>query len=409
MAARMRTRVVVRVVELLGDEASDADLAEVVEECADLLGGLVDSVGVLVEQSEKQSFAPLAVAGLAGGAGPAGQVLDGAGGLVGFVDAELAEPAVERLELVFAPEDQAVELADHVGGVVQVAVVFRWAEEGQANSVTPAPPWRLTGGPSTPPSPTTAPSSGSRPAGSCRTWSSGAAKPKSCWPTTPQHGKRAAGAGSAATTRGTPAATPTCLRPVARWRRRSPPSATSGSASPPLADHQQNGQPHLADTAVRRSHLDTTVAQIDTAIDRTGPGRVTQLAANPLEHLLVRLGPAHQTPAGRAVWCHHALGIEAARDPNDGRSPTWSGRSFEADRARRQVTVADQLLQTATDRPEPAEWARLAEHAHGILNQLARAERSRPNRQSATGQPQQPQPSSAIDPPAQSAQPSLSL
>ena len=100
-----------------------------VEEGADLFGGAVDVVGVLVEEGEKELFPPLAVAGLAGSAGPAGEVLDGPVDLGRLVDAELAEPVVDGLELVFASEDDAVELADDVGGVVQGAVVAGWGEE----------------------------------------------------------------------------------------------------------------------------------------------------------------------------------------------------------------------------------------------------------------------------------------
>jgi hypothetical protein len=47
---RSREPYIVRVVELLGHKASDADLAEVVEESADLLSGVVHAVGVAVEQ-----------------------------------------------------------------------------------------------------------------------------------------------------------------------------------------------------------------------------------------------------------------------------------------------------------------------------------------------------------------------
>jgi hypothetical protein len=75
----------------------------VVEEHADLLCGPIDAVGVVVEEGQQQPFTPLAVARLAGGGGPAREMLDGPGSLVWFVDAELAQPVVDGLELVFAP------------------------------------------------------------------------------------------------------------------------------------------------------------------------------------------------------------------------------------------------------------------------------------------------------------------
>jgi hypothetical protein len=41
----------------------------------------------------------------------------------------VVEAVVDGLELVFAPEQHAVELAHEVGGVVQRAVVAGWGEE----------------------------------------------------------------------------------------------------------------------------------------------------------------------------------------------------------------------------------------------------------------------------------------
>jgi hypothetical protein len=51
----------------------------------------------LVEQGEEHLFASLPVAGLSGSAWFAGEVLDGAVDLGGFVYTELAEPVVDRL------------------------------------------------------------------------------------------------------------------------------------------------------------------------------------------------------------------------------------------------------------------------------------------------------------------------
>ncbi len=43
---------VVGVVEAFGHQAADSDLAEVVEEGADLFGGPIDSFGVVVEEGQ---------------------------------------------------------------------------------------------------------------------------------------------------------------------------------------------------------------------------------------------------------------------------------------------------------------------------------------------------------------------
>ena len=69
------------------------------------------------------------VAGLTGSAGYAGQVLDRPVGLARFIDAELAEPVVDRSELVFSPEDDPIQLADDIAGAVKGAMVGQWGEE----------------------------------------------------------------------------------------------------------------------------------------------------------------------------------------------------------------------------------------------------------------------------------------
>ena len=100
-----------------------------VEEGAELFGSLVDFVGVLVEEGEEELFPALAITGLAGSAGPASEVLYCPVDFGRLVDAEFSESFVHGLELFFAPEDDPVELADGVGGVMQVAVVAGWGEE----------------------------------------------------------------------------------------------------------------------------------------------------------------------------------------------------------------------------------------------------------------------------------------
>ncbi|HET9077034.1 MAG TPA: MobF family relaxase, partial [Acidimicrobiales bacterium] len=85
-----------------------------------------------------------------------------------------------------------------------------------------------------------------------------------------------------------------------------------------LADHQRARQQHIADSAGRRGQRAETVAQLDDALDRTRLDRVRRLADDPPEHLVTRLGAPPGSAAGRAVWCHHALRIEADRDHDDG-------------------------------------------------------------------------------------------
>ena len=120
-----------------------------------------------------------------------------------------------------------------------------------------------------------------------------------------------------------------------------------------LAEHQQQRQQRLADVAVPRQEIGTTLAQVDAALDRTRPDRVAALADDPPDHLVARIGPVPATLAGRAVWCHHALDIEAAFDRNDGAIPPWTGWSPQTDLARCQIAIADRVLQASSERPGP--------------------------------------------------------
>ncbi|MDA8044806.1 MAG: AAA family ATPase [Actinomycetota bacterium] len=176
-----------------------------------------------------------------------------------------------------------------------------------------------------------------------------------------------------------------------------------------LAEHQQHRRQHIADVTPQRRQLDSTLAQIDAALDHSRPDRVADLADSPPQHLVARIGPPPQSAAGRAVWCHHALDIEAILDRNDGRSPAWTGWSPHTDRARRQIAVADRVLETRTAWPQPAEWAELAEQAGAILDQTQRAQRNRAATRLPAGRSLDPFPTSWIDPAAHQPEPGIGL
>ena len=114
---------------VFGDEASDADLAEVIKEVADLIGGPVEIVGVFVEHREEQVFAALAVAPLPADAFGAGDLLDDFFGWCGVIDADLAKPFVDGLELVLAAEHQGVEVIERASQALDVAVVSGWGQQ----------------------------------------------------------------------------------------------------------------------------------------------------------------------------------------------------------------------------------------------------------------------------------------
>jgi len=88
-------------------------------------------------------------------------------------------------------------------------------------------------------------------------------------------------------------------------------------------------------------------------------------------HLVERLGEPPRSPAGRAVWCHCALGDEAMLGHNDGASPPWTGWSQETQAAREEIAVADRLLEIRGE-PGPEGWADLAREAAIVREYLQR-------------------------------------
>lgn len=129
-----------------------------------------------------------------------------------------------------------------------------------------------------------------------------------------------------------------------------------------ITHYQEARHEVIAGKAPERKELESALAQLDAALDCTRPGRVLALVDEPPAHLVERLGQPPRSPAGRAVWCHYALGIEASLDRNDGRSPPWTGWSQQTQAAREEIAVADRFLETSTA-PESTEWANFAREA----------------------------------------------
>ena len=143
-----------------------------------------------------------------------------------------------------------------------------------------------------------------------------------------------------------------------------------------VARYQEERKEAVAGAAPRRRELGTALAQFDAALDRTRPDRALALVDGPPPHLVETLGQPPRSAAGRAVWCHHALGIEAALDGNDAERPARTVWSLPARVVREQVAVADRWLETAAA-PGPAEWAALASEAAGLCEHLQRSARAR--------------------------------
>ena len=129
-----------------------------------------------------------------------------------------------------------------------------------------------------------------------------------------------------------------------------------------ISTYQQERRQAITNSAPRRREFEIQrLAQFDAALDYTRPQRVHALVSDPSPDLVKRLGEPPASAAGRAVWCHHALPVEAALDRNDGVSPPWTGWSQQTDRARREIKIADRLLQVESDGVNPAEWAEVAQ------------------------------------------------
>jgi conjugative relaxase-like TrwC/TraI family protein len=139
-----------------------------------------------------------------------------------------------------------------------------------------------------------------------------------------------------------------------------------------IADHQQQRKQAITDSGPRRQDLASSLAHLDAALDHARPQRVLALVSDPSPELVKRLGQPPASAAGRAVWCHHALPVEAALDRNDGVTPPWTGWSQQTDQARREIKIADQLLEVAPGGLNPTEWAELAQQAAKIREQVVR-------------------------------------
>ena len=199
--------------------------------------------------------------------------------------------------------------------------------------------------------------------------------------------------GDVRTSRRSPRPRPASSSPSNAWSGWPPPKESCGSASPL--------SPDINRSASRRSRLRTRganssrprLAQFDAALDHTRADRVRALADDPPAHLVERLGPVPGSPAGRAVWCHHALGIEAVLDRSDGLGRAAHGQSPAMARARQEVAIADRLLHSSADLADPAGWAELAGQAAALRNEAQRLVMARATIDRLMAPAQQVQPS----------------
>jgi len=139
-----------------------------------------------------------------------------------------------------------------------------------------------------------------------------------------------------------------------------------------LCAYQRERQQVVNDSRPRHQQLETVLSQLDAALDHTRPERVrSDLELRPA-HLVDRLGPPPRTVAGQAVWCHHALPIEAVLDRNDGIDPRWTGWSPNAERAKKEIAIAEQYLECKAEPINPSDWSALAQQASTIYDDMLR-------------------------------------
>ena len=138
-----------------------------------------------------------------------------------------------------------------------------------------------------------------------------------------------------------------------------------------ISHYQDHRRQAITDSAPARRALETFLAQLDGALDHTRPDRVRALADQPESDLVERLGPAPSSPAGRAVWCHHALAIEAILDRTNSTTLASTPSQYTA-RARQEITLADRRLDTSVVSSDPAEWAKLAQQAATLRDEVHR-------------------------------------
>jgi hypothetical protein len=175
-----------------------------------------------------------------------------------------------------------------------------------------------------------------------------------------------------------------------------------------LSQYQQRRQQTIAAAGPEHHELVTRLAQIGGALDLTRPDRIHTLVDEPPSHLVERLGSPPASPAGLAVWCHHAFAVEALLDRNDGvtQPSTHSQRDV---RARQDIALADRCLDTASDTFDPNEWVELAQQAAALRDQLHRSVRVQAANNQRIAQTQDAQRHPRIDNVAASRWPELSL
>ena len=265
---------------------------------------------------------------------------------------------------------------------------------GLKSSAMPAAPWTPTYGPSTPLYPRTGPTSGTRPAASWPRWS---ASNQQAEELLAQSRARLQDAGGCRWARTDHQAVVDAQAQLAAAEDQAQ-QATSAERDlrerlAALAEHQQQRQDHIAAVAAERQRA--------RHYPRPGRRRPGPHPPRPGRRPRRRLRPITCSAGSDRRRVHLQAGPCGATTPSTSRPnsttttaliPPWTGWSPQTDLARRQIAIADRVLQASSDRPGPTEWAELAQQAGTVFDQVLRAERDRAASQRTPGQWQQPQP-----------------
>ena len=144
-----------------------------------------------------------------------------------------------------------------------------------------------------------------------------------------------------------------------------------------LARDEDERQRALTAARAQGLKLAGELGLLDSALEHTRAGRVLGLAGQSAPHVVDLLGPLPSSPGGRAVWCHHALGIEATLD-RERSAQALRGKADRWKQARQQIWAADRVLQRGPEEPGPGGWATMAGDASRVLEGLRTLALTRP-------------------------------
>jgi len=129
LAPMLGGKAVVGVVHGRGDKALESDLAQAVDDGAELVDGLVEVVGVLLQEGDEEVLSSRAVVPHRSLRPAAREALPGVVGVGRLLDAELSEPLVQEPQLVLATEQQRVELVHVIARVPESPCVAGRGDE----------------------------------------------------------------------------------------------------------------------------------------------------------------------------------------------------------------------------------------------------------------------------------------